>query len=97
MSVPQYPHNIRDHHLHPVHGLLSYAFMRADQAHGDQRDGTIKDPENVIRFGRMWLVMLAIWNQINNHGPDNDISFEDDLDRAYSASDAEEIAIAMYG
>jgi hypothetical protein len=78
--------------LHPVHTLLSQCYELAERQVGE--DG-VRDVELFIVYGRLWMIILAVWNELNGES-DCDMTFSHQVLEAMSA-DTSTILCAMYG
>lgn len=83
--------------MHPVAILRDRAFEEAER-HAVYENGAyvVTNERKLLTYGRLWLIMLAVWDEINNQMDPGCPSFDDQLHAAFVA-DTNDVLEAMHG
>lgn len=80
--------------MNPICVLRDHAFEVADGEHNPDNHH-IDDERKFLIYGRLWLILLACWDEITGSTDPGGPEFEERLLAAFSA-DIEDLLTAMY-
>ena len=93
------PFRNRIESMHPIAAMRDAAFAEA-MTHAPYNDTAedylIADERKFLIYGRLWMILLAVWDEINNQTDPGGPDFEELMWLALNAT-AYEVMEAMYG